>query len=102
MRKHLKLRAPELLRPVALLAGVRGWAQVMHRGGNGPRIRAHRRVINLASAGEFGLHIPTRARSHMAFHAAYAGVGRLLISGKFRTHDGVAKLPAELHRVGEL
>ncbi len=91
---HL-LVADELLRPVALLAGLARGAQIVDRRRNGPRVAVHRDGPDLPQAVDLGLDEPVGALADVALDAGHAGVGGDLVGGPLRMHDAVAELAAE-------
>jgi len=71
------------------------------RDGAGERIE--RGLEDLARAGEwFDFTYQVAPAPTWQSDAGDAGVGRLLVSGELGIHDGVAKLSAETHGVGEV
>ena len=93
------LVAVELLRPVALLAGVARRPQVLHRRRNRPRVGVERDGEQLPRARELRSREPRRAGADVALHAGDARVRAVLVRGELRLHHLVADLAAELDRV---
>ncbi len=93
--EHLELVADELLRPVALLAGLARRAQVVDRRRDRRRIEVEGDRDQLPGAGELGLDEPAGARADVAVDAAHAGVGAALEGGVLGRHHRVAGLAAE-------
>ena len=94
--------ADEFLRPVALLAGFLGGAQVLDRRLDWARKFVERDRVHLVGAADLRFHIPGRAGPNVTFCASHPRVRRVLVGRQLRAHDGVARLAAELHRLGYL
>ena len=85
------LVAVELLRPVALLAGVARRPQVLHRRRNRPRVGVERHRQHLPRAGELRLREPRRARTDVALHARDARVRAVLVRGELGLHHACGR-----------
>ena len=94
--------AHELVRPVALLAGLARRAQVVDGHGDRPRVEVERHRDELPGAGELGLHEPVRARADVALHALHPRVRRALVGRVLGLHHRVAGGAAELRRLHHL
>ncbi len=102
VRDHLEPVADELRRPVALLAGLAGRAQVVDRRGNRPRVEVERHRHDLPRARQLGLDEPVGAGADVALDALDPGVRRALVGRVLGLHHGVAGRAAELGRVHHL
>ncbi len=100
--EDLELSSPEAARPVALLAGLRGRAEVRDRGLDGARVGVGYGLENLARAGQLRLDIPACAGADVALHATDPCVRRVIVGDGLRVHHGVAELAAEGRGIGEL
>jgi hypothetical protein len=99
LRVDEELVPDEALRPVAALASLAGWAQVLDGRGDRSRVRLQRHGEHLANSRDLGAHEPRRAGPDVTFDAGDPGVGRIHVRRVLRRHDRVAALSAELRRV---
>ena len=102
MREDLELRAVELLRPMALLAGCLNRAQILDGGFNRSGVLVEHYRIDLIGARQLGANKPSGAGSDVAVRACDPRVRRILVGGEFRLHRDVTGLAAEHRRVREL
>ena len=102
VRELEQLGAEELLRPMALLAGFPGRAQVLDGRGDRSLIVVGDHGQNLARTGELGTNVPAGALTHVAGDARHARVCRVLIGRELRLHRDVANLAAEVHGFREM
>ncbi len=100
--EDLEAVAHELVRPVALLAGLAGRAQVVHGNRDRPRVEVEGHGDELPRPGELRLDEPVRPLSDVALHALHPRVGRALVGRELGLHDRVAGGPAELGRLHHL
>ena len=96
-----ELRPVELLRPVALLAGLPCRAQVLHRDRDRGGVGVERHGQHLARAGELRLHVERRSGARRGSPRSGPGVGGVLVGRELGLHDGVADPAAERDRLGE-
>src|SRR5262245_33771501 len=102
MGDYLQAVPDELVRPVALLAGLARRPQVVDGGGYGTGRELQRDGDELPRAGELRAHEPAGTGTDVTGDARYARVRRPPVGRVLRLHDAMAGLSAERGRVHHL
>jgi hypothetical protein len=96
MLEYLDLLAVELIRPVAMFAGVTSRTKMLDRSRNRFTVTIGDNSGNLAQTRDLGTDEPLGTRTNMAFNTSYFGVGRTLIGSILRGHYLVTYHPAKI------